>query len=274
MKSGNFLRLVKTSPSVTQASRQLRCSERDQSSSIANLLHLEISANTTRTFHLGEEVFRYDPNGGRDEYVNSDTLGNSGLICEGRVRLLCQPVEHARSVSIAVLHAGDLMGVDRWLGAHPLPYRAIAASSGQIAYIPNGAVRAQLNAQSPLWQTWAEQAQQREKIAFFKGWTQLRSLPSQALRHHVLPHLSEIFIPAGASIAAMTADVNSYYWLRFGTVGDLAQPGVLREMGTHWRSSEATHWVARTDLRVYGVQVNPWAADDLAALLGRVGLTS
>lgn len=85
------------------------------------------------------------------------------VIDQGRVRLLCQSPQQQREVSVGVLEAGDSFGIDARFDQSPLGYRAIAASSGQIASIPLTVLERWLLELPELAQRLQQQTQQRQQ---------------------------------------------------------------------------------------------------------------
>ncbi len=205
-------------------------------------------------FQLGDELVKYTaPNPSELEQDASDFY----LICEGRVRLLCFDNTQQREVSALVLEAGETFGADYLVCDASLPYRAIAASSGQVGRMSLAKLQSWLEQLPTLQHYLTQQAQQRECLIFFKSTTTLRSLPSQQLQQFV-SYLVKEQVAAGAALVQSTSSSSGHFWLRRGQIQsgeNQFQP--LRES---WGYPDSTppDWIAQTNLLVYRLPVEHW----------------
>lgn len=213
-------------------------------------------------FQLGDELFVYDPS---DLYRqnNSDLY----LICSGRVRVLCAGSD--REVTASVLEIGETFGADHLFRETLLSYRAIAASSCQIARISLPKLTNLLDHLPQLRAQLFIQVQQREYLIFFKTLPQCRSLPNRQLQQHILSELVEQRVRAGEFLAQAIADDTGYFWLRSGRIqsqGDISQPP---RIGDCWGYPEPipADWIAQTDLLLYKRPLNSWETAKLLNLL-------
>ncbi|HEY9846499.1 MAG TPA: cysteine peptidase family C39 domain-containing protein, partial [Candidatus Caenarcaniphilales bacterium] len=208
-----------------------------------------------RQFQLGDEVVSYPlPNTAASENQNLY------LVCQGRVRLLCFDQARQREISALALEEDETFGVD-WLFCDALPYRVMAASAGQVAWLPLVKLRPWLEELPALRHHLAEQAQQRQCLLFFKSMTDLRSLPSHRLRQFAA-YLSEARIAAGTSLTQVAASDAGHFWLRQGQLHSQGNQSRLPGIGESWGYPDPTppDWSAQTDLLVYRLPVEHWQA--------------
>jgi ATP-binding cassette, subfamily B, bacterial HlyB/CyaB len=197
-------------------------------------------------------------------------------VCQGRVRLLCQPPDRSQETTVLLLETDGIFGADSWLfnSGSPaenavLPYRAVAASSVQVAQIPIQQV-ATLLAQLPqLREEWQQQIHQRDRLIFLKTLTSLRSLSSQQLKQ-LEPHWVERSIAAGTLLSEAIPPSAGRFWLRQGqirlqpasasTSDQLSASVPLPQMGDSWGYPHpvAPDWMAQTDLRLYQLPIEAW----------------
>ncbi|MDV2993510.1 MAG: hypothetical protein N4J56_003164 [Chroococcidiopsis sp. SAG 2025] len=192
------------------------------------------------------------------------------IICQGRVRLLGFDPRQQREVSAMVLEAGETFGTENLCSnetpAQSLLTRAIAASETQVARIPLADFEPWLQQLPKLQDYLHQQTTQRQCLAFFKIYTELRSLPSHQLRQ-LLPYLWETRIEKGKLLAQATPPNTGCYWLRSGQIqSQLAQsqPPVI---GQSWGYPGSTlpDWIAETDLVVYQLAKEYWESAQVIA---------
>jgi len=210
-------------------------------------------------FQLGHDLSTFNSlvpdNTGTKQTIMSDCF----FICEGRVRLLCQNLLSSRLVPAVTLEAGEYFGADSLFCANPLPYRAIAASSGRVARIPYSQLNHLSQQTSPLYQYLHKTAQEREYLIFFKRYTHLYSYPSSVLKQVLLPRLVKQDIKAGTLLADATPANTGRFWLRSGQIGSQTHSEVTISVGDSWGHPTPipADWVAQTDLIIYKLSLDP-----------------
>ena len=247
-------------------------------SAISNLLALagackdqilEFGQNVTvYRFNLGEEILIDDSNLSVLTQHSVQCEQNSKLkntfdfylVCQGQVRLLCQTPEQ-RETTALLLGANESFGADLLfceIAELSFFYRAIAASSVQVARVSADTLGLWLKQFPQLGKYLLQQTQLRQRLIFFKTCTALRSIPSQQLKQFV-PHLSEQIIPSGVSLAELAPGTLGRFWLRQGEVTSPENPLPL-VIGSHWGYPELTPavYLAQTDVAVYSLPAERW----------------
>ncbi|CAA9588611.1 Cyclic-nucleotide-regulated bacteriocin/lantibiotic efflux ABC transporter, permease/ATP-binding protein [uncultured Synechococcales cyanobacterium] len=207
-------------------------------------------------FQLGDELITYTA----PEISSHQQNGyDFHLVCQGRVRLLCFDQAREREVSALVLEE-ETFGADHLFRSSSLPYRAIAASSGQVARMSTANLQLWLERLPNLRTYLTQQAQQRECLLFFKSTTTLRKLPSQQLQQFV-SYLLEQDVPAGELLYRFAPADSGHFWLRSGQVQSQgnSQPPMLGESWGYPQTTP-TDWMAQTNLMVYKLSVEHWQA--------------
>jgi ATP-binding cassette subfamily B protein len=228
-------------------------------------------------YQLGDTIFSYPSN-----LVNSAELATSSeersnhddatiapdstsfyVVCQGTVRLLCQPNQSTQEATVLRLEAGETFGADCFLIQTALPYRAIAASSEtQVACLTLEQLITFSQDCPPLKTQLVAQAQLRKRLIFFKTATDLRSQPSHQLRTW-MPLLIEYKIQAGAQLATAAPASTGRFWLRQGaascTKSSEDQVQSL-PVGTSWGHPHPvdSDWVAETELETYCLPIEHW----------------
>lgn len=241
-----------------------------QSTQLAHLFTSELQQISIQEFQLGNELLAFTPCSLTEQALGDQPHhSDSYLICDGRVRLLCQGFPAHRQIPATALEAGDVFGADELFCATPLPYQAIAASFCRIAQIPYQPLRALLERLPQLQEHLAQMAQQREYLIFFRRFTQLRSRPSSTLKQVLLPRLVKHKVPAGQSLAEAIPAETGHFWLRAGQIDSQSNPSTAPKIGESWGYPNPipTDWVAQTDLMVYKLMLNPWETKGLLSLL-------
>ncbi|MGV0024073.1 ABC transporter transmembrane domain-containing protein [Phormidesmis priestleyi] len=247
---------------------------------ILKLLSLGQANQTVEAFGQAFEIEEFqlgdllDPADDRKDTVNSTAtpIDNSGgsepkrknfyLVCEGRVRLLCLDSQRQRDVSALVLEAGETFGGEDQFCQMPLPYRAIAASSVKLARMSLITLETWLEKLPQLRETLEQQAQQRERLIFFKTCAASGSDSSAAKPltsdqvQQLLPYLVEVRVAAGESLAQVAAA--GHCWLRQGEIR--RQDGQLVAIGDRFGYPDSTQveWIAETDLVLYQLPIAHW----------------
>jgi len=196
------------------------------------------------------------------------------IIGQGRVRLLGFDQSKGREVSVEVLDvSGDSLGADQQLCNESLPYRAIAASEGWIARIRFDQLQPWLERFPELEAHWRQQAQNRQRLIFWKTLTQLRSQSHLAIEQ-LLPYIEEIQIRAGESLADVATEQPGHFWLHGGEIEPQGAESNAHRLpptiGESWGHPQPipTDWVAQTDLSVYWLPLEHWqAAQGIAPVL-------
>jgi ATP-binding cassette, subfamily B, bacterial HlyB/CyaB len=209
-------------------------------------------------FQLGEEILVLPPNA-QDSVCISDFY----FICQGQVRLLCQGSHHSRAVTALLLEADQGFGADHLLVTTPLPYRAIAVGSVQVARLAADRLEHLLEQYSVLRSQLQQAALHREQIIFFKTETALANCSSRQLEQ-LMPLVSEQKILAGESLAQVASGDAGLFWLRQGKLTGLEpDPSKARQVSAiHWGYPDPTpsEWMAQTDLRIYCLPRQQWQA--------------
>lgn len=231
-------------------------------------LDLFSQACELRTMQLGDELVNYNLLD-RAEEVAQPTPNFRGfyLVCQGRVRLVGLDQTQQTEVSVGVLEVGDSWGADEQFCESPLPYRAIAASSGLIATLSIAKLEPWLKQLPSLRNSLDRITQARQKLIFFKLATALRTQSSHILKR-LLPYLTEIQIPAGANLAQATPTATGRFWLRQGQIqaqeqnpADRSDPALPpATIGDTWGYPDPVpaDWVAVSDLWVYQLAIDHW----------------
>ncbi|MBT9314461.1 ABC transporter transmembrane domain-containing protein [Leptothoe spongobia] len=245
---------------------------------ISKLLWYRIPANLDSTvfstlisnanfidYRLGDEIINTLPANSSD-FCNQ--IGNSGdisslyFVCQGQVRLLCFLSGQVRPITAQLVSAGETFGADNYFINNSSAYRAVAASDVQVAQIPLSALDTLLETCPPLRQQWTKEAQQRERLIFFRTMTSLRSIPAHQLRAWV-PYLEETWVEAGTHLyfcQEMFSSEAGRFWLKQGEIETQQGSSQLVEIGTSWGYPGETpaDWAARTSLQVYCLPKSAW----------------
>jgi ATP-binding cassette, subfamily B, bacterial HlyB/CyaB len=226
----------------------------------------DTQAFETLNFQLGDEIPVHPSTISSSEKAAVHSEQNAPyfyLICQGRVRLLCrleelQPVQ-SREVSVLLLETNETFGADFLFNKTPLPYRAIAASSVQVARIPAANLLPLLEEYPQLRTYLFNQALQRERLIFLKSLTSLRSLSSHCLKQLTV-HWLETTLTAGTALTEENA-IASRFWLREGEIYS-PSAGILPGIGDGWGypASVPNDWFAKTDIRIYKLPAEHWDA--------------
>jgi HlyB family type I secretion system ABC transporter len=232
-------------------------------------LALDFSRSLTlNDFQLGDELIHYTlPESTQNSVHDEHNCSGLYIVCQGRVRLLGFDPKGQREVSALVLEAGETFGADDLFGSRILPYRAIAASEGQIAHLSAVQLSQWLEQLPALGNCLQQEAQQRQRQIFFKTATDLCCLPSHQLKE-VLPYLVEQKIVAGQSLAQTTPANAGRYWLYSGEIEtgvaasdeNLDESKIQNPKSISWGYPDSTpsDWVAQTDLVVYQLPTEQW----------------
>ena len=213
-----------------------------------------------REFQLGDELVNCTiPTPAGDSVQNEQNICDFYLVCQGRVRLLGFDAKQQREVSTLVLEAGEIFGCDNLFCNETLPYHAIAAGAGQIAWISIANLKPWLEQLPNLRDYLRQQAIGRQCLIFFKTSTELRSLPSHQLRQ-LLPNLVETRIHKGSLLVQATPPGTGRFWLKSGQIHSQlgeSQPPIV---GQSWGYPNLTvaDWIAQTDLVVYNLPKENW----------------
>ncbi|PSB62731.1 peptidase C39, partial [filamentous cyanobacterium CCP1] len=195
-----------------------------------------------------------------DKHIPSDFY----LICQGRVRLLCQNIQ-PREVTAALLEDGEAFGADALLNQTSLPYRAVAASPVQVARFSVDEFISLLDKLPALRNYLEWQANLRERLIFFKTHTALRTLSSHQLQYFVA-ELVEEKIPPGKFTSEYSSNpaehnptepVGERIWLRQGDLCCNTQPIAIGE-SWGYPDEPPTDWVAHSELRLYKLSAKHW----------------
>ncbi|MCL6436222.1 MAG: ATP-binding cassette domain-containing protein [Leptolyngbyaceae cyanobacterium HOT.MB2.61] len=222
-------------------------------------------------FQLGDTLnFHNHPDAKENSVHSEHDRSDFYLIAQGRVRLLCCDSEQQREVSVQVLKETETFGADCLFSAAPFPYRAIAASPGQVLQIPATVLLPWLEQFPQLKQQLQQQATQRQRLIFFKTLTALKILPSHQIQQ-LLPYLVERTIPAGETLIQALGDEVGYFWLCQGEINgvDDQPPGLVPGGGWGYPNKISTDWSAQTEVLLYWLPAEHWeTATAIAPVLG------
>ncbi|MBD2771424.1 ATP-binding cassette domain-containing protein [Iningainema sp. BLCCT55] len=230
-------------------------------------------------FQLGDEMVNYD-------CVELE-LKHQGcyIVCQGQVRLVSFDTARSRDVSISLLEVGEIYGADELFCSSTLAYRAIAASTVVVAFLPNIKLQPWLD-KLPQLQLLRDIALVRQKLIFFKTCSDVRKhteaehtkenlqrrrafkldttqktlLSSQKLKDF-LSYVVEIQVSSGDLLSQSTPFESGRFWLRSGSIRNQADPSQpCPGIGDSWGYPEPSNadWIAETDLVVYKLQVENW----------------
>lgn len=255
MQPLSFGRTSKTSSDIFNSFR---------SAQIADALVSKVQPSTIYEFQLGNELLTYTSpfteNYSGNRPLNSDCY----LIFEGRVRLLCQNIHLQRQISADLLQAGTVLGADHLFNSSPLSYRAVATIPCQIIQIPYEQLIIQLEQFPQLHKYLNLTTQQRERLIFFKQFTQQYSISYRTLKYVILPQLIEQRVNAGEYLFESLSTAG-YFWLRAGQILSQSNPAASPSIGTGWGYPETIpeDWIAQTDLTIYKLPLDAWKTLDL-----------
>jgi ATP-binding cassette, subfamily B, bacterial HlyB/CyaB len=211
-------------------------------------------------FQTGQDIYRYIVPDLTKQIVPAEhTSDHLYIVCYGRVRLLSEPDQQGRSRSIQVLEEGDTFGADHLFCQTPFPYRVVAATPTQVAWISVTTLLPWLEQkQVPQWQEALQRhATLREQLLFFKTLTNLNHLPSQVIES-LLPYLIDVSLAVDEPLA-QTGEAGCF-WLRHGEIRALEPGSSLPTIGSNWGYPQPvpTEWVAQTTLRLYKLPAAHW----------------
>ncbi|MDJ0732802.1 MAG: peptidase domain-containing ABC transporter [Nostocaceae cyanobacterium] len=240
-----------------------------------------IQAFEIREFQLGEELLDNSILASPKKYVHDEQNGSGCyIICQGRVRLLSVDKDAQREVPTSLLEVGEICGIDELFCEQPLGYRAIAASTVVVAFLPLSQLQPWLEKLSSLPEHLRKNTYARQTLIFFKTCTDLRQrarerkqapessksssrqslLSSHALKE-LLPYLEEIKIAAGSPLSDATSADVGHFWLRSGEIESTKEESQTPpSIGESWGHPEEipSNWIAKTDLWVYKLSVEHW----------------
>ncbi|HEY9829219.1 MAG TPA: peptidase domain-containing ABC transporter [Stenomitos sp.] len=250
---GILLNEQKTSPSLLGILTQIGLS--DSAPRLASDL---TQAFESREFQLGDELVNYDLTKPIESSSvhQKQNLGGFYIISQGRVRLLSTDAVEGREVSTLVLEEGESFGTETAFADIPSLNRAIAASVGELTWIPLDKLQPWLEQLPQLREYLLTSAISRAMLVFLKTSTELRRLPIISLKQ-LLPYLVETRILAGEALV-QSADTGRF-WLRQGEISQ-SEPMRVPRVGDSWGYPHPTpaDWVAQTELLVYKFPVEHW----------------
>jgi len=207
-------------------------------------------------FQLGDELTQYLLNSPENSVPEEQNTGNFCVVCQGRVRLLGFDAAEGREVSVMTLEAPGSFGAEALLADVSSLTRAIAASNGQVAWMPLTELQSWLEKLPQLQEHLLSTAISRATLIFFKTSTDLRRLPGDSLRQ-LLPYLVETKIPAGEALDQFSH--LGRFWLRSGQIskGEQESASVIGESWGYPNPTPAD-WMAQTDLLVYKLPTENW----------------
>lgn len=265
-----------------------------------NLVSKFSQAFQISAFSLGEEITNYS------KFTPADNSVQTGqnqqgfyIVCQGRVRLVGFDLAAQREVPSALLEAGESYGTDELFCDLPLGYRAIAASTGLIAFIPTVQLQEWFGELPQLPDLLSRNTATRQMLLFFKTAVDLykraeahketeapqekpkntykravgrqTQLSSHTLKEF-LPYIVEIKVPAGAVLPEATPVNSGIFWLRSGEIRPQDDPSQSPlSIGESWGYPEEIpiNGIAATDLVIYKLPKENWeAAQAIVPILG------
>ncbi|MEM7769549.1 MAG: peptidase domain-containing ABC transporter [Cyanobacteria bacterium P01_A01_bin.37] len=208
---------------------------------------------TPITFELGHSISPEKS----DTSIRHDSLSDLYVLCQGTVRVLCQPAAQARECTVQRLEPGSVFGADQFFIDHPLSYRAIAASSCQILIIPRDELQKWVEENQSLREFLTSLVKIRQQILFFRLFTDLHGLPSNKLKQ-LTSYLNEQTIPQNTIISGVCQPNTGCFWLRDGRIDCQSDPPPI--VGTRWgtHAPAPDDWIAVSDLQVYHLPIHYW----------------
>ncbi|AFY32654.1 peptidase domain-containing ABC transporter [Calothrix sp. PCC 7507] len=229
-----------------------------------------------REFHLGDQLSSHNILTTADKSVHPEqNYQGFYIVCQGQVRLVGFDMAAQREVAAVLLEAGETYGADELFDDRPLAYRAIAASTGIIAFISISKLYSWLDQLTQLVDYLHQVVVSRQTLLFFKTAVDLhkpketqrtkevvarqRLLSSHTLKK-LLPYLVEIQIPAGAVISQSTPAKSGCFWLRNGQILSRENSSPPPSIGDRWGYPQQIpiDWIAETDLSVYKLSREYW----------------
>lgn len=225
-----------------------------------------------RGFQLGDELANYKisiSNPPEHDVQNEQNEEGFYVVCQGRIRLLGWDGTEGREVSAIVLEAGDSFGTETFFTSIPTLSRAIAASDGEIAWIPFAQLQPWLEQLPQLQEHLATTAFTRAMQVFCKTSTELRCLSVRQLQQ-LIPYLVETRIPAGEALAQYSQ--LGRFWLCSGQISE-SEPVNAIAIGKSWGYPHPIpdDWTAQTDLVVYKLPIEHW---EVAISIGDIATDS
>ncbi|MEO1392581.1 MAG: ABC transporter transmembrane domain-containing protein [Cyanobacteria bacterium J06634_5] len=190
-------------------------------------------------------------------------LTKVNIVLQGQVRLLVD--NGHKEITAELLKADDCFGGDHLLSQRPFSYRAVASSATvRVAQIPLRTMATAFENNPSLRHYWAEKAQLRERIIFFRTWGAIAPQPSHQLAQWI-SYLQEIEIPENEPLAAATPATGGRYWLRSGCITASHEGSHTPLIGDSWgHPNDDTllkqgGWRAASNLVVYHLPLSAWA---------------
>ncbi len=204
-------------------------------------------------FKLGEVISNLSDLSGPQTQREYD-VQNFYVVYQGKVRLLSLNPVKQRQVSIQLLPQGETFGGDFYCCLAALPYQAIAASEVKIAKIPLNKFKPWLVRFPQLHKNWRLNAQERQKLIFFKSLTNFPNLPSKKLQQFC-SYLVKRQIAKGEYLHQVTPRATGRFWLHHGQIQNHSS-----EPGFSWGypNSIPQDWIAQTKLSVYQLPQAYW----------------
>ncbi|MEJ1933210.1 peptidase domain-containing ABC transporter, partial [Nostoc sp. NIES-2111] len=209
-----------------------------------------------RDFNLGDELFHEAQKG-------------CYIICQGKVRLISWNATLQKEVAASLLEFGETYGADELFTDEPLAYRAIAASAGKLAFIPNTKLKQWCDELPQLLDYLSRMTAIRQTQLFFKTAVDVQKvtdkqsrtkLSSHTLKEFVLD-LVEVKVRAGSVLSESTPSEAGRFWLRSGEIHSLENSSVpFPTIGNSWGYPEQVpaDWIAKTDLVIYKLAIAHW----------------
>jgi ATP-binding cassette, subfamily B, bacterial HlyB/CyaB len=225
-------------------------------------------------FNLGDEIVNYNTyKSSVESSHNQEQKKGFYLVCLGRVRLVGFDPSLQREVPASLLEVSDRFGTDELFDNQPLAYRAIAATTGIVAFISSANLKNWLDKSPSLEKDLEQVVRKQQRLIFFKTLTKLRSLSSHNLKQFV-QYSVEVQIKSGELLHDFRPKNTGCFWLRVGEIKSRIDsenqnsPSQLPpQVGESWGYPHEipSDWVAQTDLSVYELPRENWEIVKLIA---------
>jgi CRP-like cAMP-binding protein len=227
-------------------------------------------ASQVQTFEPGGDILDYKiADWARPQPVATGRQADAYFVVQGRVRIIGQSQQRTLPYSAALLHPGELFGVDHLFVADPLSYRAVAATTCQVVRVPYSDLSFWIDQQPMLGTYWSYCLEWRVKQLFFKRFTPLQALPSNVLTSRLLPQIQELRVAADITLGEAIKPYAGYFWLRSGDLISQSASSHPLSIGHGWSGSHRylADAVAQTPLRLFHLPSRVWEASNLSPLM-------
>ncbi|MEA5466589.1 peptidase domain-containing ABC transporter [Leptothoe sp. PORK10 BA2] len=209
------------------------------------------------TFRVGDELFVYEENF-RDPIPSHGLGAGLYVMCQGHGRILSAGSELIGEIPVQSLGPGDTFGAESLLEPHEFPYRVVAASNVDIAWMPLAVLQRWID-QLPDLKTYLQaQIKYREKLIFFKTMTSLKSCSSYELQDFILA-CGEQHLQGQQPLTELVGA--NHFWLRHGIIQSTSPDSYPPLVGEDWGYPDPIppEWFAQRALSVYSLHQRDWS---------------